>query len=283
MKHLLSYHAALQRIVLIGLMMATAIAVSAQERRVTPVRPETNTVRTPDKNLDPKYIEQYLTGDSLKAQAEARKDSLRRVYPRYPRLTDVALGVNFIDPLLMALGQDYASVDVSATLNMWNRLQPVVELGLGWAKSKPDDMNYTYRCKPSPYFKVGANYNFLFKSKPQYQAYAGLRLGFSTFGYEVIDVTHHNSYWQETATFSIDNQRSHALWGELVAGLKVTLFKQVALGWSLRYRGVFNYKKTDNSRPWYIPGYGKRSSSLGFTVTAYYTLPLSRHKWPATD
>ena len=72
MKHLLSYHTALQRIVLIGLMMATAIAVSAQERRVTPVRPETNTVRTPDKNLDPKYIEQYLTGDSLKAQAEAR-------------------------------------------------------------------------------------------------------------------------------------------------------------------------------------------------------------------
>ena len=283
MKHCLSYHATLLRYALIGLMMATGLGISAQERRVTPVRPETNTVRTPDKNLDPKYIEQYLTGDSLKAQAEARKDSLRRVYPRYPRLTDVALGINFIDPVLMAFGQDYASVDVSATLNMWNRLQPVVELGLGWAKSTPDDMNFTYRCKPSPYFKVGANYNFLFKSKPQYQVYFGVRLGYSTFNYEVTDISYKNSYWQETTSFSITNQRSHALWGELAAGLKVTLFKQVALGWSLRYHGVFSYGKSDNARPWYIPGYGKCSGSLGFTVTAYYTLPLSKSKWPAVD
>ena len=84
--------------------------------------------------------------------------------------------------------KSYASADINATLNMWNRLQPTIELGLGWAKSTPDDLYFTYRGKPSPYFKVGANYNFLFKSSPDYQAIVGIRLGYSTFGYDVTDV-----------------------------------------------------------------------------------------------
>lgn len=262
------------------LLALLAITTMAQERRVTPVRPETNTVKPPAKGTDEKIIEQYLSGDTAKAQAEARKDSLRRVYPRYPRLTDLALAVNFIDPLLMAMGQDYASVDVSATLNMWNRLQPVVEVGLGWAKTTPEDQNFTYRCKPSPYFKVGANYNFLFKSKPHYQALFGVRLGYSTFGYDITDVNYHNSYWQESAHFNIEGERSHALWGELMAGLKVHIFNSIALGWSIRYHGVFNYAKTEHSRLWYIPGYGKRGGAIGFTMSVYYTLPLNRDKWP---
>ena len=170
------------------MVMAGAMAQQPDKRHVTPVTPETNKVLPPPKGTDEKIIQQYISGDSTAAIQEARKDSLRRAYKRYPRLTDLSIGVNLAEPLFMAFGQSYASADVSATLNMWNRVQPTVELGLGWAKNTPDDMNFTYKGKPSPYFKIGANYNFLVKSSPDYQVLLGVRLGYSTFSYDVTDV-----------------------------------------------------------------------------------------------
>ena len=266
-------------ILLIALILMTALGAGAQEpdkRHVTPVKPETNRVQPPPKGTDEKIIQQYISGDSTAAIQEALKDSLRRVYKRYPRLTDLSIGINLAEPLFMAFGQNYASADVNATLNMWNRIQPTVELGLGWANKSPDDMNFTYKGKPSPYFKVGANYNFLFKNTPDYQVFLGVRLGYSTFSYDVADVRYVNSYWNEDIPYAIKGERSHALWGEAGVGLKVKLFGQLAMGWMIRYHGIFDYGKNANSKPWFIPGYGPRGSSLGLSLGIFYTLPLHR-------
>ena len=267
------------RCLLSVLFIALAMVATAQEpdkRHVTPVKPETNRVQPPPKGTDEKVIQQYLSGDSTAAIAEARRDSLRRVYKRYPLLTDLSIGVNLVEPLFMAFGQSYASADVNATLNMWNRLQPTVELGLGWAKNSPDGMNFTYHGKPSPYFKLGANYNFLFKSSPDYQALIGIRLGYSTFGYDVTDVNYYGGYWQEGMTYQLKGEHSHALWGEAGIGLKVKLFDRLSMGWMIRFHGIFNYGKNAHSKPWFIPGYGPRSSSLGLSLGLSYTLPFNR-------
>ena len=253
-----------------------ATAQEPDKRHVTPVKPETNRVQPPPKGTDEKVIQQYLSGDSTAAIAEARRDSLRRVYKRYPLLTDLSIGVNLVEPLFMAFGQSYASADVNATLNMWNRLQPTVELGLGWAKNSPDGMNFTYHGKPSPYFKLGANYNFLFKNSPDYQALIGIRLGYSTFGYDVTDVNYYGGYWQEGMTYQLKGEHSHALWGEAVVGLKVKLFDRLSMGWMIRFHGIFDYGKNAHSKPWFIPGYGPRSSSLGLSLGLSYTLPFNR-------
>jgi len=275
--HKISYRGLL----VVVLMLVVAMTAAAQEpdkRHTTPVKPETNRVLPPPKGTDEKIIQQYLSGDSAEAVAEARRDSLRRVYKRYPLLTDISVGVNFAEPLFMAFGQSYASADVNATLNMWNRLQPTVELGLGWAKNTPDGMNFTYRGKPSPYFKIGTNYNFLFKNSPDYQAFVGIRLGYSTFGYEITDVHYRSEYWQETVDYNLKGEHSHALWGEAGIGLKVKLFDRLSMGWMIRYHGIFNYAKNEHSKPWFIPGYGPRGSSLGFSLGISYTLPLNREK-----
>ncbi len=254
----------------------SSMAQEPDKRRVTPVVPETNRVQPPPKGTDEKIIQQYISGDSTAAIQEARKDSLRRAYKRYPLITDLSVGINLADPLFMAFGQSYASTDIFATLNMWNRLQPTLELGLGWAKSSPDDMNFTYRAKPSPYVKLGANYNFLFKSSPDYQVLLGIRLGYSNFGYDITDAHYVNSYWREMLDYDIKGERSHALWGEAGVGLKVKLWRSWSMGWMIRYHGIFSYGKNEHSRPWFIPGYGPRNSSLGFTLGISYTLPLHR-------
>ena len=266
---------------LVAVMAMVAFSAMAQEpdkRHVTPVKPETNRVLTPPKGTDEKVIQQYISGDSAAAVAEARRDSLRRVYHHYPRLTDMTFGIDIAGPLLTAFGQSYGSTGAHATLNMWNRVQPMVEVGLGWAKSSPDDMNFTYCAKPSPYFKVGVNYNLMFKNSPDYQALVGLRMGYSTFTYDVTDVHYTGSYWGEELDYDLMGEHSHALWGEAGLGLKVKLAGPVSMGWMITYHGIFNYGKSDHSKPWYIPGYGPRNSSLGFSLTVNYTLPLYREE-----
>ena len=266
-------------LVLAMILALGTMSMAAQQpdkRHVTPVKPETNRVQPPPKGTAEKVIQQYISGDTTAAMQEQRRDSLRRAYHHYPLLTDLSIGINVAEPLFMALGQSYASVDVNATLNMWNRLQPTLELGLGWASNTPDGMNFTYRGKPSPYVKVGANYNFMFKNSPDYQIFLGIRLGYSTFGYDVKDVRYVNTYWQEDIKYSITGEHSHAWWGEAGLGLKVRLVDRLSMGWMVRFHNMFSYGKSDRSRPWFIPGYGPREGSLAVSINLAYTLPLTR-------
>ena len=266
-------------LVLAMILALGTMSMAAQQpdkRHVTPVKPETNRVQPPPKGTAEKVIQQYITGDTTAALQEQRRDSLRRAYHHYALLTDLSIGINVAEPLFMALGQSYASVDVNATLNMWNRLQPTLELGLGWASNTPDGMNFTYRGKPSPYVKVGANYNFMFKNSPDYQIFLGIRLGYSTFGYDVKDARYVNTYWQEDINYSITGEHSHAWWGEAGLGLKVRLVDRLSMGWMVRFHNMFSYGKSDRSRPWFIPGYGPREGSLAVSINLAYTLPLTR-------
>lgn len=274
--------------VILTLLASFSLSVLAQQpetqkRHITPVKPSTNKTLTPAKGTDDKIIERYVMGDTLTALEEIRKDSLKRIYPHYPNLTDVSFGINILDPLLMAFGQKYANLDFSATLNMWNRLQPVFEFGVGWANNSPDDMNFTYKGKISPFVRIGANYNFLFKNDPKYQFYAGLRLGFSYFRYDITNINYHNGYWGEDVPLSIKGESSHVLWGSLVAGMRVHIWQNISAGWQAKYQSVFNYKKNTHSDPWFVPGFGKRDRKFAFGFSIYYTLPLMRDKWPAKD
>ncbi len=256
---------------------------NANKRHITPVKPETNTTLRPAKGTDEKIIQQYLSGDTAAAKAQERRDSLAKIYPHYPALTQLVVGVNFLDPVLMAFGQKHASVDASIGINLWNRLEPVLELGLGWSDDTPDDMNYHYKGKPAPYARLGANYNMTFKKSPAYNAHVGFRVGYSSFKYDVLDVTVPDGYWGDNGTFSLTGIKSHALWGDFLVGLRVQLKGPWAMGWDARYRAIFDYGKTDNGRPWHIPGYGLRQRKFAFTMSLYYTLPLSRDRWPKAD
>lgn len=280
----------MRRLAAIGVVVLAAAVAWPQtpaspdaKRHVTPVQPQTNIVLRPKKGTKEEVIKRYLAGDTASAAAELRKDSLKRVYPHYPALTEVALGLDLGDLPLVAFGQRYASVGASATLNLWNRLQPVVELGAGVARSTPDDMNFTYKGKLSPYAKVGLNYNITFKKAPQCQFVLGARAGYSTFQYDITDVNFTNAYWGEQKTFALKGERSHALWGEALAGLRVQVWRRISMGWQVRYHGIFNYGKPERSRPWFVPGYGARGTRWAFNLSVYYVLPLNASRWPKPE
>lgn len=196
--------------------------------------------------------------------------------PVYPLLHSVSVGANFFDGVMLLAGQKHASFDLWASLSLHNWFEPVVEMGIGFADNHPEDGNFHYKGKPSFYGKIGINYNFLYKSDPAYQVYFGLRGGFTSFRYDITDITINSSYWDQTDKFPIVGQKAHAVYGEVVGGIKVNLWKNLSMGWSARYKIKGKVSKGGNSTPWFIPGYG--TTPLSATFSLIYTIPINSNK-----
>ena len=272
-----------------------ATTLNAQ-RRISPVEtPSTqtkavnlnpkDTTETPDPSKMPNLIHFHdekgnvvyvdtITGKEFIDSTNLKK---KTIYS-YPLWDEVTVGVNVWDPVMRCVGQDYGIIDVWGELSIHNRFKPVFELGIGQASHTPDGGNYTYKSSVAPFFKIGANYNFLFNKEKAYQIYAGVRYGITPFSFKVTDVDIDNSYWDETYTTSIPSQNVFAGYGEVVLGIKVQIHKEWSLGWTFKYHTMLHESKCEYGEPWYIPGFGSRGSSLTGAFNVMYTIPLSRKK-----
>jgi hypothetical protein len=193
---------------------------------------------------------------------------------KYKLLHAINVGVNFWDPVMRLLGQNYGGADAYVNVSLHNRYLPTFEFGMGTANDTPSDNNFTYKTPLSPYFKLGVDYNFLYNSNPDYQFFAGVRYGFSPFKYTVSDIHLTNDYWGETDAIDFDQASVTAGWFEIVLGLKVKIFKQLSAGWAFRYHSILHQSHPAVGDAWYIPGYGTSSSSLMGSFYLVYTLPF---------
>lgn len=248
---------------------------AAGQKKITPVDNDPTKPRQPvlhyyDKHGNP-LDEPVLFLADLDTVAKAKPA------PIYPLWESVSVGVNFFDGIMKLAGQKYSSFDVWAMLSLHNWIQPVVELGIGMADNKPEEGNFRYKGKPSFYGKIGLNYNFLYKSNPDYQVHFGLRGSFTSFRYDITDITINSSYWDQSNHFSILDQKAHALYGEVLGGIKVKIWKNISMGWDARFRFKFKSTNGSNSSPWFIPGYGT-SSPLSATFSLIYTIPIGKGK-----
>lgn len=192
---------------------------------------------------------------------------------KYPLFHSMSIGVNIWDPVMRAFGQKYGIADAFVEANLHNRYIVVAEAGLGLADYTPSSSNFTFRSPMSVYFRIGANYNFLFNSNPDYLIFAGLRYGFTPFSYSIDNITLDSPYWGGTATFDIPSQHATAGWGEVIFGLRVKLWGPVSAGWTFRYRSLLHESAAPYGKPWYVPGYGSRTASMSGSFSIVYTIP----------
>ena len=195
-----------------------------------------------------------------------------------PLMFAVEVGVNVWDPVMRIFGQKYGGVDFSAGLNLHNRYIPTFEAGFGMANKTPSDMNFTYKSPLAPYFKLGADYNFIYNSDPDYRFIAGLRYGFSAFRYSVENVTFDDSYWGEDVSIAFPSQSVTAGWFELVLGLRVKIVGPISAGWMLRYHSILHQSHPSTGDAWYIPGYGTSGSMITGSFSIVYNLQLKPRK-----
>ena len=126
--------------------------------------------------------------------------------------------MNVWDPIMRALGQKYGLGDVWAELSMHNRYFPFLAIGVGNINDTPVDKNYTFKSPVAPYFKLGGSYNFFYNSNPDYRLQMGLRYGFSTYKWSVLDVTVDEGYWNAPTNYSLKDLSNTAGYLEVTFG-----------------------------------------------------------------
>ena len=273
----------------------SAFSINAQ-RRISPV--ETPATQTKAVNLNPKDTTETPDPSKMPNLVHFHDEKGNVVYVdtvtgkefidstkikkkadfTYPLFDEVTIGVNVWDPIMRCFGQHYGLIDVWGELSLYNRFKPIFEIGLGQASHKPDGGSYKYKSNIAPYFKIGANYNFLYDKTKEYQIYGGLRYGVTPFSFEVNDVIIDNPYWGEEYTSNIPSQNSFVGYGEIVLGIKVQIHKEWSLGWAFKYHTILHESKCDYGDPWYIPGFGSRGSAISGAFNVMYTIPLGKKK-----
>lgn len=273
----------MRRFIFISIISLLFVTVIMAQRRITPVELPEYSISSGEKSKkgdtvkdkNPKSFVLQGGNDSTWVDSTAvqlRNDSTMKII--YPLMNGITLGVNIWDPVMRAMGQSYGIIDFSGEVNIYNRFFPAVEVGLGAANSTPDASNFTYKSPMSLYGKVGGGYNFLYSKDQNYKLISGFRVGFSSFKYEVLDAEVSEGYWDESSEFNILDQSASAVWGEFNVGVRVNIYKDLSMGWMVRYVKMFSCTENETSSPGYIPGFGKSSASIAGSFYVYYTLPL---------
>lgn len=199
---------------------------------------------------------------------------------KYPLLMDATVGADIWDPVMRIFGQKHGLSSLSFDLNMHNRYFPTFEVGLGSASNTPNDKNFHYFSPLSVFFKIGANYNFIYNSNPDYKFFAAVRYGFSPFKWAV-DATPATGYWGPVPPLIIPNQSATAGWLELGIGLRVKLWRNISAGWMFKYHLILHKSKNIHGEPWYVPGYGATNQAITGSFMVSYTIPFKNR--PAAE
>lgn len=172
----------------------------------------------------------------------------------------------------------YYSSEVSATLDINNRFFPAVEVGLGYTDMVSQLYEIGYRTR-APYYRIGVDYNVLYKKdKPGY-IYIGARVGYTSFDYSVEAPPLVDPVWGGETLVQFTDLPCRAVWAEAICGVRAEIAKNFYMGWSLRYKYLFYEGTISNGGPWYVPGFGAgKKTAFGATYTFCYYFNLSRKK-----
>ena len=168
----------------------------------------------------------------------------------------------------------YYSSEISATINIGNRFLPVVEAGFGHTNmvSQLYEIGYSTH---APYYRIGMDYNVQYKNgRPNY-IYLGGRIGYTDFDYSVNAPALKDPIWGNEVPVQFTDVPCRAIWAEAVGGVRAEIFKNIYMGWSLRYKFPIYKGPITNGGPWYIPGFGassKTAFSATYTVSYYFKL-----------
>ena len=202
---------------------------------------------------------------SKEKKAEKQKQTLQGLY-----LSADAFG--YIYPIFVK--DRYYSTEVSAAINISNRFFPVIEAGIGHTNmvSQLYDIGYSTR---APYYRIGMDYNMQYENgKPNY-IYLGGRVGYTDFKYSVNAPALIDPVWGNEVPVQFTDVPCRAIWAEAVGGVRAEIFKNLYMGWSLRYKYPIHKGPITNGGPWYIPGFGASSkTAFGATYTVSYYFKL---------
>ena len=216
-----------------------------------------------------------------------KKDSKEVVEEKFPLYNGISVGVDLFGIGNKVFGGDFLSSEVVVDVNLKNRFFPVIELGYGKTDTW-SDKGIHYK-SGAPYFRIGMDYNFLFKKKFKNYLFGGIRYAMSSFTYDVQALSIKDPIWGGTINnpnqedgiwggslpFNHPGMKGSMQWIEICAGLRAHIWKEIYMGWGLRFKYRLSSSADKYGDPWYVPGFGQYSSNtIGVIYTITYKLPF---------
>ncbi len=218
------------------------------------------------------------------AQTEEADTTARRAFNIRP--SGLRVGVTLNDLIRTATNAADTRYSFQGDL-AFGRFMLVGEYGVAntTQQNNPDLLatSYTYDSQSS-FFRVGVDVNLLKDREANDYDAAGSILLFGLrfaraqindeLSYELID-----DIWG-TTVLTQQNDGLAATWAEMTAGVKVEVFRNVFLGYNLRFKFAQGYSDTPDLLPYFIPGFGRsnRVQRFGFDYSVFYRIPFGRRR-----
>ncbi|MEM6687387.1 MAG: DUF6048 family protein, partial [Bacteroidota bacterium] len=192
------------------------------------------------------------------------------------------VGIDLSKPLRMALEDDYRGFEIAADFRISKKFYVAAELGNERKTVDETQLNFTTE---GSFIKLGFDFNAYENWFGMRNAIiVGMRYGYSTHKqtlnrYTIYQTNQHTEgesiLTQEPGTeFSSLNGQ----WIEVIAGIKVEVFNNIYMGFSLRLNRLLSTKEPENFQNLFIPGFNKVTTDnnvgAGFNYTISYSIPI---------
>jgi hypothetical protein len=192
----------------------------------------------------------------------------------------VRVGVDLYKLTRGLYDSNYKGIELVGDYRLTKKYYIAAELGSENKTTEDDRLNTTTK---GTYLKVGFDYNAYENWLDMENIISiGLRGGISTFNQELnsYKIYNPNPYWGEIPWIASGKTYNGltAGWIEVVLGLKVKVYNNIFVGFSLRMNTlVYDKKPGDGFENLYIPGFNRTYAGnfgAGFNYTVTYFVPL---------
>lgn len=210
------------------------------------------------------------TEDTVSYRKEKQPDSLReKIYFRSLRVgTDVlALALNGSDRF------DGWEINADADLGRFY-------VAGDYGKSARNEIlvnNGTYS-NDGTYWRAGLDVNILKKDPDRNMLFFGLRYARASYS-ERSDLTVMDPFFG-SQQYALVNPNASAAWGEMIAGLRVKVWKELWMGFTSRMKLALAVRGNEQLASYNVPGYGIAGSGYtwGFNYQIFWRIPFERKK-----
>lgn len=150
----------------------------------------------------------------------------------------------------------------------------------GYNHYKLNEPTYVYSNK-GRYMRLGPDVNFMSGDKQLNVGFFGFRYAWSSFqdelSYNTKAVIESDIKWPNTRE-EVSNIDGRSHWFEMVAGLKVRVYRHFFMGFTARYKFLIKVKVDGSLKPYWVPGFGKlvNQDSWGLNYYIYYNIPFRK-------
>jgi len=130
------------------------------------------------------------------------------------------------------------------------------------------------------YWRAGVDVNILKKDPDRNMLFFGLRYAQSSFS-DRANLMVSDPYFGPQQ-YALSNPDATATWGEMVAGLRVKIWKEFWMGFTSRMKVGLKVRGNESLSSYNVPGYGNVSTGYtwGFNYQVFWRIPFKRPKKP---